>query len=166
MTFNELKAQTSMLLTSENKLPKDDVIVKASLKFAYIELADMATPLRWLTLSKDYGIMRQGPGDYLVRMPEMPIDDTDELDIDSELVPAVARMIASYIVKDIRLKQYHRSLAEQLMKRYDSKVRAFILSEEQKGAYVGIADNTVGQDGTISNATNTVPASSNPFTQK
>lgn len=147
MTYSDLKAQTSMLLTSENKLPKDDTIVRAALKFAYIELADMATPLKWLTLNKDYGIMRNGPGNYLVRMPEMPIDDTDELDIDSELTPAVARMIASYIVKDVRLKQYHRSLAEQLMKKYDSKVRAYMLREEQRGAYDGIADDAVTMEG-------------------
>ena len=149
MTFNDLKLQASMLLTSENKLPKDNDTLKASLKFAYIELADMATPLKWLTLNKDYGIMRQGPGDYLVRMPEMPIDNTDELDIDEELVPAVARMLASYIAKDIRTKQYHRSLAEQLMKRYDSKVREFMLSEEAKNEYDDYGVGAVSPQGVV-----------------
>lgn len=147
MTYSDLKLQTSMLLTSENRLPQDENMIKASLKFAYIELADMATPLRWLTKNKDYGIIRQGPGDYLVRMPEMPIDNTDELDIDSELVPAVARMLASYIAKDIRIKQYHRMLAEQLMKRYDSKVREFMLSEEQKGKYDELGVDAVTLEG-------------------
>ena len=135
MTYGELKAQTAMLLTSENKLTKDATQLAASLKFAYIEIADMATPLKWLTLNKDVSIMRQGPGNYFVRMPNMPSDDTDELDIDSELVPAVARMIASYIVKDVGLKQYHRKLASELMKKYDAKVRAYMLSQEKKGAY-------------------------------
>ena len=135
MTYGELKAQASMLLTSENKLTGDATKLAASLKFAYIEIADMATPLKWLTLNKDVSIMRQGPGSYFVRMPNMPSDDTDELDIDSELVPAVARMIASYVVQDVRLKQYHRQLAAELMKKYDAKVRAYMLSQEKKGMY-------------------------------
>lgn len=135
MTYADLKNQVTMLLTSENKLPKDAAILASSLKFAYVEIADIATPLKWLTLNKDVDIMRQGLGNYYVRMPNMPVDDTDELDIDSELVPAVARMIASYVAKDVRLKQYHRDLATQLMKKYDSKVRAYMLSQEQAGAY-------------------------------
>ena len=145
MTYGDLKAQVSMLLTSDNVLTNDKSKLLASLKFAYIEMADMATPLQWLTLDKSVAIMRQGPGDYYVRMPDMPLDDSDYLDIDSELVPAVARMIASYIAKEVNTKEYHRSKAELLMKRYDSKVRAFILKQEQSGAY----DNTLyNSDGT------------------
>ena len=135
MTYGELKAQVAMLLTSDNKLTTDPVRLAASLKFAYVEIADMATPLKWLTRNKDTDIMRKGPGNYFVRMPKMPNDDTDELDIDSELVPAVARIITSYIASDIRIKQYHRELAAELMKKYDAKVREFMLSQEVKGMY-------------------------------
>ena len=135
MTYGDLKAQVSMLLTSDNVLTNDSAKLLASLKFAYIEIADMATPLKWLTLSKGGNIMRQGPGNYFVRMPSMPTADAEELDIDSELVPAVARMIASYIAKEVNTKEYHRSKAELLMKRYDSKVRAYILKQEQAGEY-------------------------------
>ena len=151
MTFDELKLQTSMLLTSENKLTNDVAMLKASLKFAYIEIADMSTPLKWLTLNKDIDIMRQGPGSYFVRMPSMPVDGTDELDIDSELVPAVARMIASYVAKDVKIKQYHRSLAQELMKKYDAKVREYMQRQEQSGAYDDYVDDSyiLGNDGSI-----------------
>jgi len=145
MTFADLKAQASMLLTSENKLPRDDKIIKSSLKFAFVELADMATPLTWLTLINSGKIMRKGPGDYFIRFPEIPENDESELDIDEELVPAVAGMLASYLAKDIKVKQYHRMLAYKIMKRHDSKVRAYVGSQENEGAYseVGNGDTTI-----------------------
>ena len=135
MTYSDLKDHVSMLLTSENSLSKDDKKVRASIKFAYVEMADMTTPLKWLTLNVSEAILRQGPGSYFVRMPEIPTNLDDELDIDSELVPALARMIASYVSKEINLKQYHRALAQEMMKRYDAKVRAFILSQEKSEVY-------------------------------
>jgi len=145
MTYSDLKNQVSVLLTSDNKLPVGQPeLVHASLKFAYIEIADMATPLKWLTKNKDTDIMRKGPGSYFVRMPKMPIDDTDELDIDSELVPSVARLIASYFSKDINLKNYHRKLAADLMKKYESKVREYILSQESAGAYDNVRYDQYG----------------------
>ena len=130
MTYGDLKAQVGMLLTSDNSLTKDPAKLLATLKFAYIEIADIATPLKWLTKNKSDNIMRLATGGYFVRMPELPEADTDELDIDSELVPAVARMIAGYIAKEVNTKQYHRMLATELMKKYDSKVREYMLSTQ------------------------------------
>ena len=136
MTFGDLKFQIDMLLTSDNVLPKDNDKVKAALKLAYIEIADIATPLKWLTTNQAEDIMRLATGGYFVRMPAMPVgtDSVDindvELDIDSELVPAVARMMAGYIAKEVNTKQYHRALAVELMKKYDAKVREFMLSTQ------------------------------------
>jgi len=135
MTYGDLKNQIAMLLIGDNDLPKDEAKVLAGLKFAYIELADISTPLKWLTLNKDVSIMRQGPGSYWVRMPDMPLDTTDELDIDSELTPALARFMASNIAKEIQMKNYHRRLGSELLKKYDAKVREYILNQESKGAY-------------------------------
>jgi len=138
MTFAELKDQVSVLLIGDNPLPKDNSKQIAALKLAYIEIADMASPLKWLTLNKDVSIMRKAMGSYFIRMPNVPVDDTDELDIDSELVPAVARLLASYIAKEIRMKDYHRSLAKDILKKYEAKVRAFMLQQEKAGEYDNI----------------------------
>jgi len=135
MTYGELKDQTRMLLTSDNSLPQDDTKIKASIRTAFTEMADMATPLKWLTMNKGENILRLATGDFFIRKPDLPKVDTDVMDIDSELVPAVARMIASYVAKEVSTKQYHRRLAEELMKRYDAKTRAFMLRQEQLGEY-------------------------------
>jgi len=66
-------------------------------------------------------------------MPDLPEDDVDELDIDDELVPALARIIASYISKEKAL--FHTSKAKETIMAYESKVRAFILSREAAGDY-------------------------------
>lgn len=149
MTFLDLKSQTSVLLTSDVRLPRDDNVVISSLKIAFIEISDMSSPLRWLTLSPYGRIMRNGPGDYFVRAPDMPTNDTSELDIDDELVPAVAFMMASYIAKEIRTKQYYYSKASEIMKRYDAKVRAYINSQEHENAYEGIGTGATSADGTL-----------------
>jgi hypothetical protein len=135
MTFGELRDITSMLVLGDFTVPAEDVRLIPLLKLAYTEIADMATPLKWLTLNKDVAILRQGVGDYFVRMPSLPVDPTDELDIDSELVPVVARMFASYLAKDIQVKMYHRQLAEDMLKKYDAKVRGYMNNKDCNREY-------------------------------
>jgi len=130
MTYGELKNQVSLLLISDNQLPKDDNKIKSAIKMAYIEISDLTTPLKWVTRDNGLDILRLAFSntDYYVRMPALPETDNDDLDIDEELTPIVARMIAGYIAKEIGVRQYHRKLAMDSMKRYDSKVREYMLS--------------------------------------
>jgi hypothetical protein len=151
MTLDNLKRMTKALLIGDNTIPQDDEDFVNSLLMTYTEMSDIVTPLKWLTTNKANEILRHYKGDYYVRMPRLPRDPSDQLDIDSELVPVVARMMASNIAKDINMKSYHRSLAMDSMKKYDSKVRAYILAQEQANKYddvEGIDDcNNLYQDG-------------------
>jgi len=135
MTLNNLKRMLKSLLVGDNVAPKDDEDFANALLMAYTEMADLVTPLKWLTTNKAVEILRHYKGNYYVRMPKLPKDPEDQLDIDSELVPVVARYMASNIAGDTRVKRYHRDLAMESMKRYDAKVRAYILAQEQKGVY-------------------------------
>jgi len=133
MTYGRLKAATSMLLIGDNDIPKDPEKMLAAIEMAYLELANQATSLKLLTTDHASQIIRQGLGGTYLRMPDLPEDDIDELDIDDELVPALARIIASYISKEKSL--FHTSKARETILAYESKVRVFILSREAAGDY-------------------------------
>ena len=137
MTYKELLSLTEVYLGGDYVLPDDDDAKLVSLKSAYYFAADQCTALKLLTESKDTSIMRMGPGNTYVRMPNMPRDLTDKLDIDSELVPAVARTMAHYIAKDIKMKQYHKNEALELYRRYEAKVTEYLEEMNSRGEYEG-----------------------------
>ena len=123
MTYGRLKDAIKVLLIGDNEIPTGGELV-AALEMAYIEIANKATALKLLTVNKDNAIMRMGPGDTYVRMPTLPRDDTDELDIDSELVPAVARIIASYVSD--KKGAIHMNTALKMITEYENKVQIYI----------------------------------------
>jgi hypothetical protein len=115
-----------VFLLGDNTLPKDPDMLIAALETAYFEIANDCTALKLLTVTKDKAILRTGPGSTFVRMPDTPKSEEDELDIDSELVPAVARIMASYIARDMQAKQYHKMEAAKIINQYESKVRTYL----------------------------------------
>ncbi len=130
MTYATMKRQCRILLIGDNKLPSDPEDMLAALEMAYIEISNKATALKLLTVNKDNAIMRQGPGDLYVRMPRLPRDDTDRLDIDSELIPAVSRIIASYISKE--KTKLHLAIASEIIRDYEAKVVSYIEEMERR----------------------------------
>ena len=114
-------------------VPEDPEVMLALLEAAYLEITNHANAMKLLTVTSSAQIIRKGPGGQWVRMPDLPADDTDELDIDYELCPAVARLIASYISK--KNKKFHFSEAKRVIYDYDSKVEHFIKTQELAGAY-------------------------------
>ena len=124
MTYARLKSVIRVFLTGDNVLPKDNDDILAALEVAYIQIANQTTALKLLTPNAGTNIIRQGPGNFYIRMPNLPDDDEDTLDVDTELVPAVARLIASYISKD--KGPIHLYEAEKLIRDYESKVRAYM----------------------------------------
>ena len=122
MTYGELLSLCQVFLGGDYSLPKDDDKKLIALKSAYYFAADHCTALKLLTGNKDTAIIRMGPGNSYVRMPNLPRDVTDKLDIDSELCPAIARVIAHYVAKDINMKEYHKNEALELFRRYEAKV--------------------------------------------
>jgi len=95
MIYEQFKILLKGLLTGDNQLPDDDLLVKTMLEYALNKVAIDAEPLKLMTLNLAEPMVRLGPGDYIVRRPKIPLLDSDEIDIDDTLIFAVARLIAS-----------------------------------------------------------------------
>lgn len=120
MTYGELKNLTSGLLIGDNVVPKDDNVFKSLLSYAFNMISNKAEALRLMTMNSSDDIIRLGPGEYLVRKPNMPTVDSDELDIDHELGFVAARYIASMISKD--KIAIHQQYGDDEILKYNGKV--------------------------------------------
>lgn len=120
MTYGSLKNLTTGLLIGDNILPKDDAIVKALLMYAFNMIADKAEALHLLTLSKTDDIYRFATGEFLMRLPKLPENDEDELDIDEELCYVAARYIAAMISKE--RAEIHQQFGDDGILKYNGKV--------------------------------------------
>lgn len=144
MTYIKLQNMLKVFLLGDNPPPKDPDMLLVSLETAYMELANDCSALKLLTANKGEEIIRTGPGNTFVRMPNLPENPDDVLDIDSELVPAVGRIMAGYIAKELSSKGYHKSEAAKVIKQYESKVRTYQLSQKSK-----YTEATLGDSGEI-----------------
>ena len=120
MTYSELKSLTSGLLIADTSLPIDVEVLKGLVQYALTTVATKADSLHLMTLNKDENILRLAQGDYLIRIPDVPNSDEDPVDIDDELIFAVARYIASYISKE--KGGIHAQIADRIIKDYNAKV--------------------------------------------
>lgn len=129
MTYADLKTLTKALLTSDFPLPDTEVATKALLSMAYNYLVDKCQVLNLQTQDKSEAIQRLGRGDFLVRKPDLPKNDKDELDIDEDLCYAVASLLASYLSdKKIAI---HQARADEIIRSYNAKVDEFIESAKE-----------------------------------
>lgn len=128
MTYKELKILTKGLLSSDFPLPENNDSVKALLGMAYSYIADKAQVLNLQTEDKSAMIQRLGRGKFLVRMPELPELDEDELDIGHELGYAAASLVASYVSE--KKVAIHQARADDWIRSYNAKVDEFIESWE------------------------------------
>ena len=120
MTYGGLKSLVAGLLIGDNNIPKDDVIFKSLLSYAFDMIANKAEALRLMTMNSTEEIVRLGPGEYLVRKPNLLEIDTDELDIDHELCFVAARYIAVMLSKE-KIK-IHQDYGDDGILRYNGKV--------------------------------------------
>lgn len=132
MKYGELKSLTAGLLLGDNVLPKDEAILKQLLSYAYSMIADKAEALHLLTLSKTENINRFATGEFLMRNPELPLTDDDELDIDHELCFVASRYIASMLSKD--KVAIHQQYGDDGILKYNGKVYQVLenLTKEEK----------------------------------
>ena len=128
MIYKELKTLTKGLLSSDFPLPEDDSSVKALLGMAYSYIADKCQVLNLQTEDKSAMIQRLGRGKHLVRVPELPDEDSSELDIDHELGYAAASLVASYVSE--KKVAIHQGRADDIIRSYNAKVDEFIESWE------------------------------------
>ena len=120
MTYGGLKSLVTGLLIGDNAIPKDDAVIKSLLSYAFDMIANKAEALRLMTMNSTEEIVRLGPGEYLVRKPNLPTLDTDELDIDHELCFVAARYIAAMLSKE-KIK-IHQDYGDDGILRYNGKV--------------------------------------------
>lgn len=135
MTYKRLKATVNGLLTLDTILPEDADSLLGLLEMAYNDVTAHADALHLLTLNRDGDIARLSHGEYLMRFPELPTDDDDELDIDNELCFAVARLLASYVSD--KKGPLHFGEAKRLIRNYNSKVFEILetIQEQEDGTY-------------------------------
>ena len=126
MTYKNLKVLTKGLLSSDFPLPEDDSSVKALLGMAYSYIADKCQVLNLQTEDKSAMIQRLGRGKHLVRVPELPDEDSSELDIDHELGYAAASLVASYVSE--KKVAIHQGRADDIIRSYNAKVDEFLES--------------------------------------
>ena len=120
MTYDELKNITSGLLFGDVALPQDEDVLKGLVKYALTTVATQADSMRLMTLDDTQPILRLARGSYYVRVPNTPEDGVDLVDIDDELIFAVARYIASYVSKG--KGGIHVNAADRIIKDYNAKV--------------------------------------------
>lgn len=135
MTYGRLKATTAGLLVGDNVLPTDEETMLGLLSMAFYDVSTHTEAMHLLTLNRDNDVVRMSKGKYLVRFPELPSSDDDELDIDNELCFPIARLLASYV--SAQKSAVHFAEASRLMKIYNSTVCEVLenLKEQKDGSY-------------------------------
>lgn len=136
MKYNMFVSLVKGLLTGDNAFPNDSSIQASLLGYAYDKVSNEADALRLFKSDSNGDILRDGPGSFYLRKPNMPeinsgvIDIEYEIDLDEELCYPLARYFASFITKD-KMK-HHQEEAESLIRRYNSKVEAHVNKIKQR----------------------------------
>ena len=133
MTYARLKSLLSGLLIGDNVMPKEDDSLLGLLQYALTTVATKADSLHLMTLDVNSNVLRMAKGDYLIRYPELPEDEEDHIDIDEELVFAVARYMASYMSKakgGIHVQAADRIIMDYNAKTYEALDQAALLDNE------------------------------------
>ncbi len=138
MTYTMLKNLTTGLLTGDNVLPSDEEVMLGLLQYALTTTAMKADSLHLMTLSTTANVLRLAQGDYLIRNPELPVDDEDEIDIDDELIFAVSRFIASYLSRE--KGGIHVQAADRIILDYNAKTYEITEQMQLEADKVGVAD--------------------------
>lgn len=135
MTYRALKYVTAGLLTGDNKLPKEEDVLKALLGMAYNYISNKCTVLNLMTLDKSADIHRLGLGSHMLRRPDLPVEDGDELDIDDDLGYVAASLVASYVSAE--KVGIHQSRADTGIRDYNAKVNEVLgrVKFEKDGSY-------------------------------
>ena len=126
MTYRAFKYIATGLLTGDTKLPKEEDVLKALLGMAYNYISNKCTVLNLMTLDKSAHIHRLGAGKHMLRRPDLPESDDDELDIDEDLGYVAASLIASYV--SVEKVGIHQSRADNAIRDYNAKVTEIIES--------------------------------------
>ena len=146
MTYGTFKSLTTGLLIGDNVLPADAAVLKELVSYALTTVAMGADSLHLMTLSTTANVLRLAQGDYLIRMPEAPVLDEDLMDIDEELVFAVARYLASYVSKS--KGGIHVNAAKRIILDYNAKTYEITEQMQVEAEEAGVAEVCASAPGT------------------
>ena len=120
MKYKKFKVFLRGLLHGDNIVPSDDETLLGLVEYSLNMISERAESLHLLTVNKAEIIQRMATGSYMIRKPELPEKDDDEIDIDEDLCFALARYTASLISKE--KVQLHEEKAEDIIMKYNQKV--------------------------------------------
>ena len=147
MKYKKFKVLIRGLLHGDNIVPADDETLLGLVEYSLNMISERAESLHLLTLNKSEIIQRMATGSYMIRKPELPEKDDDEIDIDEDLCFALARYTASLISKD--KVQLHEEKAEDIIMKYNQKVYQIlekIKFDAENLDYIGCDEVCLKQD--------------------
>lgn len=119
---------TQVLLSGDTILPKDDDAMLPLLGYA-LELTAYAAntqKLRCVDTTREFirfSTMGDNPEEF-IRRAELPVSDSDEIDIDEGLIYAVARFIA--YAASTEKYNFHYSAAMDMITKYNESIIAHL----------------------------------------
>ena len=147
MKYKKFKVLLRGLLRGDNIVPADDETLLGLVEYSLNMISERAESLHLLTLNKAEIIQRMATGSYMIRKPELPEKDDDEIDIDEDLCFALARYTASLISKE--KVQLHEEKAEDIIMKYNQKVYQIlekIKFDAENLDYIGCDEVCLKQD--------------------
>lgn len=135
MTYLAFKYVTKGLLAGDKEIPKEEEVTIALLGMAYNYIVNKCSVLNLMTLDKSAEIHRLGPGAHMIRTPELPEKNEDELEIDNDLCYVAASLVASYL-SDSKVV-IHQTRADNGIRDYNAKVIEIVesLKLQEDGQY-------------------------------
>ena len=147
MTYKKFKVLLRGMLLGDSIVPEDDETLLALFEYGLVMVSEKAESLHLLTLNKAEIVQRLATGSYMIRKPELPEKDDDEIDIDEDLCFALARYVASFISK-LR-PDVHVVEAEKMISIYNHKVYQIlekIKFDAENLDYIGCDEVCLKQD--------------------
>lgn len=147
MKYKKFKVLLRGLLHGDIIVPSDDETLLGLVEYSLNMISERAESLHLLTVNKAEIIQRMATGSYMIRKPELPEKDDDEIDIDEDLCFALARYTASLISKE--KVQLHEEKAEDIIMKYNQKVYQIlekIKFDAENLDYIGCDEVCLKQD--------------------
>lgn len=146
MTYSTMKSLTAGLLTGDNVLPEDEVVLLGLLQYALTTVATQADSLHLMTLSTTANVLRLAQGDYLIRMPEAPIivtDAVDALDVTGMTDEEAAAALAIATAADVLATNNQLIDIDEELTFAVSRYVASYISRDKGGIHVQAADRVI-----------------------
>ncbi|MBD3830649.1 MAG: hypothetical protein IE890_09190, partial [Arcobacter sp.] len=124
MNFQEFKKILDVLRAGNNQIPKDNEVLIFITHNALIEVAQKTEPLVLMTIDKEQKIIKVLEDGLYLKEPRKIIDDNSLIEIDEDLIRAVAHVVISNFSNTDNLLKHktHASkyINDYIWERFDS----------------------------------------------